>query len=93
MYKDCPFCVCQSLLIFKLQLKKPRGSKQTGLIIVYHWTQQHFHSIWHIIPGIVTGKEIALGKNMKELHTFLLASYMLGLHLSFRTFTLNSSSS
>lgn len=57
--------VCQSLLVSNLQLKSPRGSEQMGLVIVCHSTQL-FPSIWLIIPGTVTGKEIALGKNINE---------------------------
>lgn len=66
IYEDCPFGICHSVLVFNLQLKSPRGSEQMGLVIGYHPTREHLHSIWHIIPGTVTGKEIALGTNINK---------------------------
>lgn len=66
IYEDCPFGICHSVLVFNLQLKSPRGSEQMGLVIGYHPTWEHLHSIWHIIPGTVTGKEIALGTNINK---------------------------
>ena len=66
MAEDCPFGVCHSVLVFNLQLENPRGSEQMGLVIAYHPTQERLHSIWHIIPGTVTGKEIAPGTNINK---------------------------